>query len=146
MISKELKGKAIDYKIENNKVVLPLRLQAYERMSLYLERINPGSLLVRINEPGLNAQTFHNLLINEIRNELNHNLSQQVYMSNEAWDLVKSTTEDLITMINTSAEKQKEDAKSTDLAKEIISAYVSKSDDPINRTLSYIKNEIRELF
>jgi len=146
MIAKELKGKAIEYRIENNKIVLPLRLQAYERICLFLERINPGSLLIRVNEPGLSAKVFQSLLTQEIRNELNHNLSQQVYMSDGAWNLVKGTTEDLITLINTASEKQKEGAKSHDLAKDIISMYVAKNDDPINDTLVFIKNEIRELY
>ena len=67
-------------------------------------------------------------------------------MSDEAWHVVKNTTEEIITLINTAAEKQKEGAKSTDLAKEIISMYVAKNNDPINDALSFVKVEIRELY
>ncbi len=146
MISKELKSKAIEYQIENNKTVLPIRLQAFERMSLFLERIHPGSLVVRLNEQGMNAIVFHSILINEIRNELNHNLSQQIYMSDHSWNRIKNTAEEIITLINTAAEKQKEGAKSTDLAKEVVNLYVGKSNDPIQETLTIVKDEIRELF
>ncbi len=146
MISKELKSKAIEYQIENNKTVMPIRLQAFERMSLFLERIYPGSLIVRLNQPGMSAKVFQNVLVNEIRSELNHNLSQQIYMSDEAWNMIKNSTEELITLINTAAENQKDDAKSTDLAKDIVTAYVGKKNDPIAETLSYIKSEVREIF
>jgi len=146
MISKELKSKAIEYQIENNKTVLPIRLQAFERMSLFLERINPGSLIVRLNQPGMTTKLFQSVLVNEVRSELNHNLSQQIYMSDDAWNMIKNTTEEIITLINTATEKQKEDAKSSDLAKDIITMYVGRKDDPIATTLTFIKDEIRELF
>ncbi len=78
MVVKELRAKAIDLKVENDKTILPLRLQAYERMCLYLERISPGHLLPTLNEPGLTARNFQNKLVRQNREENSHNLSQQI--------------------------------------------------------------------
>src|SRR5690606_8138705 len=110
------KTRAIDLKAETLKIVMPLKLQAYERMCLYLERISPGNMLPRLNEPGLSASAFQGILVQQIREEFTHNLSQQVYMSSQAWSLIKSTSEDIISMINTAARKAGENGKSTDLA------------------------------
>lgn len=146
MVARELKSKTIDYKVENNKIVMPLRLQAYERMCLYLERISPGNMLPRLNEPGLSAKVFQGMLIRQVREEFSHNLSQQVYMSSNAWNLIKQVSEDIITMINRAAEKVGVDGKSTDLAKEIVSLYVANNNDPIDTALDFIKTEIRQQF
>ncbi len=146
MVVKELRAKAIDLKVENDKTILPLRLQAYERMCLYLERISPGHLLPTLNEPGLTARNFQNMLVRQIREELSHNLSQQIYMSDRAWNLIKSSTEDIITLINAAGEKMGEDAKSTDLAKEVVAQYMAKNEDTIGAALSFVKDEIREIF
>lgn len=141
---RDIKTRTIDLKAETLKIVMPLKLQAYERMCLYLERISPGNMLPRLNEPGLSASAFQRILVQQIREELTHNLSQQVYMSSQAWSLIKSTSEDIISMINTAARKAGEDGKSTDLAKELINLYVAKSEDPINSALDFIKDEIHQ--
>jgi len=146
ILEKDLEKKMIEYKIENSKTVLPMRLQAYERMCLFLERIIPNNLIVRLNEPSLSAKQFQQMLINEVREEFNHNLSQQVYMGNGTWDLIRNTVEDVIALINTSAEKLKEDAKSVDLAKQIFANLSEQERDVVQDTLARVKSEIREVF
>ena len=70
---------------KNQSVVLPLRLQAYERMALFLERIDPNQLVMRIHTPGLTVSQEQNLLLTAIRSEFEHNLSQQIYISDPVW-------------------------------------------------------------
>src|ERR1700741_2896889 len=79
-IMRELELKKLEIRARGIETVLPSRLQAYERMTLFLERTAPQNLLVRINAPGLSAREFHRLLLDEIRNEYNHNVSQQIYI------------------------------------------------------------------
>jgi hypothetical protein len=146
ILEKDLEKKMLEYKIENSKTVLPMRLQAYERMCLFLERIIPNNLIVRLNEPSLTAKQFQQIILNEIREEFNHNLSQQVYMSIGTWDLIKNTVEDVIALVNTSSEKLKEDAKSVDLAKEIFANLEQNNNDPVSNTLAQVKAEIQEVF
>lgn len=145
-IQKELQAKSIDIQATNVKTVLPIRLQAYERMCLFLERITPNNLLLRLNEPGISAKQLQHVLITDIREEFNHNLSQQIYMSDQVWQDIKSTVEEIITLVNKSAEKMDENAKGMDLAKEIINDYVNKGEDVIGNTLSTVKEEIRQIY
>lgn len=145
-MTKELEKKMLEVKVRNVETVLPIRLQAYERICLLLERLSPNNLVIRLNDGKMTAKQLQALMLSDIRDEYNHNVSQQVYMSEEAWDYVKTAKEDLITTINRSADSIKEDAKGIDLAKKIFQEMVEKEKDPINDALVYIKNEIRESF
>jgi len=70
---------------EKQKLSLPVRLQAYERIVLFLERISPGNLVMRVHKPEMKVKQFQQMLIKTIRDEYDHNLSQQLYVSHEAW-------------------------------------------------------------
>jgi len=78
-LDKEFQKKMIDIKTKNKETVLPIRLQAYERMCLFLERMAPNNLIPRIKSGKFSAREFHQIMLNEIREEYNHNVSQQVY-------------------------------------------------------------------
>jgi len=145
-IQREIELKKLEVRSRSIESILPNRLQAYERMTLFLERISPQNLLVRLNAPGLPAREFHQLLLSEIRNEYNHNASQQVYMSEEVWSLIKNAKEDLIVAINDSASEMKMEATSLDLSKKIFEKSVNKSVDPIAHALTELKKEIQRTF
>ncbi|MFZ5999642.1 MAG: hypothetical protein ACOYW3_03970, partial [Bacteroidota bacterium] len=99
-IIKEIELKKLEIRSRSIETVLPVRLQAYERMTLFLERTAPQNLLIRLNAPGLSARDFHKMLLDEIRSEYNHNVSQQVYISEAVWTQIKNAKEDLTLMIN----------------------------------------------
>lgn len=107
-ISKEIEMKRLEVRGKSIETILPVRMQAYERITLFLERISPQNLLVRLNNPAYTAKDFHKILLDEIRNEYNHNVSQQVYMSEEVWNYVRNAKEDLIIQINEAAGSLKE--------------------------------------
>ncbi|MCG8307465.1 MAG: hypothetical protein MI975_08740 [Cytophagales bacterium] len=146
ILAKETMKANMDYKIENSKATLPNRLQAFERMSLFLERLSPGNLVLRLNSSNLTARELQQRMVSEIREEFNHNLSQQIYMSDKSWSLIKNTVEDVIALINTNAEKLDEDAKSVELAKLIFNEIEKREVDPVAVTLSEVKSEIRDIF
>jgi hypothetical protein len=145
-IQKEIDLKKLEVRGRSIETVLPNRLQAYERITLFLERISPQNLLIRLNAPGMTAREFHQLLLLEMRNEYNHNVSQQVYMSEEVWDLVKNAKEDLIVSINDAAGEMGMEATSLDLSKKIFEKSVNKPVDPIAHALSELKKEIQRTF
>lgn len=145
-LNKELEKKLIDIKLKNTEIVLPVRLQAYERICLFLERITPNNLILRLNEPNYSAKEFQQVLISEIRQEYNHNLSQQVYLSDESWNLVKSAMEDVVSIINMAGQETKEGEKSVNLAKKIFDQMLQKTNDPISDALKNVKEEIRSSF
>ena len=146
IMAKETLKANMEYKIANSNATLPNRLQAFERMSLFLERLSPGNLLLRLNNPNMTAKELQRLMISDIREEFNHNLSQQIYMSDKSWDLIKNTVEDVIALINTNAEKLDDDVKSVELAKLIFNEIEKRDIDPISVTLSELKDEIRDVF
>jgi hypothetical protein len=145
-LQKEIEMKRLEVRGRSIETVLPNRLQAYERITLFLERISPQNLLIRLSSPGMTAREFHQLLLGEIRNEYNHNVSQQVYMSESVWNLVKNAKEDLIVSINDSAGEMKTEATSLDLSKKIFEKSVNKSVDPIAHALNELKKEIQQTF
>lgn len=144
--NKELERSLVDLKMKNRDIILPIRLQAYERICLFLERISPNNLVMRLNDSAYNAKQFQHILLSEIRNEYNHNLSQQVYMTDNAWKLVVNVKEEIIAVINQAGHALPEDAKSLDLAKIIFKMMSEKEIDPVTMVLSEIKNEIRLVF
>lgn len=131
---------------KNQEVVMPIRLQAYERICLLLERTNPAHLVQRLNNGEYTAEEFHHILVHEIRQEFNHNLSQQVYMSSDAWMYVESAVEQVISEINAAANEMKSDATSIDLAKCILENQSRKEKHLLNDALDFVKKEIQELF
>lgn len=146
MLQKQNEAKIIEIKAKNKEIVLPIRLQAYERMSLFLERISPDQIIKRVQKSEMNVAELQYLILNEIREEFNHNLSQQVYMSDEAWKIIKNAKEELIMVVNQSAKELDPEAKSIELVKKIYEESLEKKIDSIEYGLSFLKHEIQQEF
>lgn len=145
-IHKELELRKLEVRSRAIETVLPNRLQAYERMVLFLERMSPQNLLVRLSSSGMPAREFHQLLLSEIRNEYNHNVSQQVYISQEVWELIKNAKEDLIVSINDAASEMNLESTSLDLSKKIFEKSINKQVDPLGHALIELKKEVQQTF
>lgn len=127
--------------------ITPLKIQAYERIVIFLERIHPNVLVVRVNKHGMTAHQLHMELIKAIKSEYEHNLSQQIYVSHNSWELVKNSKEEIIKLVNISATKVQHDSSSNDLAMMVlnITANVDKK-MPNEIALDYVKKEIANTF
>jgi hypothetical protein len=145
-VQKEIELKTLEVRSRSMEVVLPNRLQAYERMVLFLERMSPQNLLVRLSGNGMPSREFHQLLLSEIRNEYNHNAAQQVYISDAVWTLIKNAKEDLIVSINDAASEMTMESTSLDLSKKIFEKSVNKQVDPLGHALVELKKEIQRVF
>ena len=145
-LQKQLAEEKLHISQKNQEVVLPIRLQAYERICLLLERISVNNLITRLNNSEISAKQFQNVLVSEIREEFNHNLSQQVYMSDEAWSKVTNAVESNISLINEVGENMHEEDQSLSLAKKILELDMSKESNPIHVALHFVKDEIRSVF
>jgi hypothetical protein len=131
---------------QDHLTILPLRLQAYERFVLFLERIHPSNLVMRLNSADLTAMQLQALLVRTIREEFEYNLSQQLYISGNAWELVKNAKEETIAMINHASSGLPESAPSSDLVKMVFEASVSRGKLPVETALEEIKRELQRLF
>lgn len=145
-LDRELQKQVMVSREKNTEIVLPIRLQAYERMVLFLERITPQNLLRRLSSGELSARELQQVLLHEIREEYNHNLSQQVYMSDESWRSVRHAMEEVISIVNKSADSLPEDARAIDLNRKILQKVVDEEADPAGPALKKIKDEIRQTF
>jgi hypothetical protein len=146
MLDKEIERKKVDVRYKLQETVVPLRLQAYERLALLLERVSPKNVILRLNDPSLSAHEFQALLVREIREEFNHNLSQQIYISDELWTLIKRAIEDTISTINQSSANLAPEARSVDLTRAIFEKVLGSSADPISHTLSQLKKEVAQFY
>lgn len=125
------------------KTILNLKLQAYERIILFVERIKPDSLIPRAITPTLTNKEFHILLISEIRNEFEYNLSQQLYLGENTWNMVNDFKNNIITLINTAAADCTPTNPSGELAKKILEQYISSNIKP-DMVLKFMKTDIAE--
>jgi hypothetical protein len=146
MFQNETKRRKIEFLKNNQKITLPLRLQAYERLTMLLERISPDSLILRTNKPGMTAQNLQSAMLGTIRAEWEHNLSQQLYVSVEAWELVKNAKGNVIKLVNVCADKTRPDDPSINLSQKIFETMVEFQSNPIDLAINYMKKEVREFF
>lgn len=129
---------------ENKPAILPLRLQAYERLTLLMERINPSQMMVRISPLSNDKTDYQNLVIAQIDQEFEHNLSQQIYVSEECWSVILTAKNATIQMIRLATQNEKvTDADS--LRAFIVSDFLEKP-TPSIAALSFIKNEVGQLW
>jgi hypothetical protein len=128
---------------ENQKTSLPLRLQAYERMTLFLERIGLTKLLIRVAPISENKNDYENLLIAMIEQEFEHNLTQQIYVSSECWTIILTAKNATIQMIRKIAMSEK--TTSADKLREIILNELMDKQSPSAAAMDYLKKEVVEL-
>ncbi|GAA4457576.1 hypothetical protein GCM10023189_28550 [Nibrella saemangeumensis] len=136
------------YEVQNRytEAVIPIRLQAYERMVLFLERISPNNLLPRLGNSATTALEFQQLLLQEIREEFNHNLSQQVYMSQHAWDHIQLALNEVMSLVNQAAANVAADAAPIELSKKIFGQIIDQGQQPTAEALRVVKSEIQVMF
>lgn len=136
--------KLLEMKRETKKEMLPLRLQAYERIVLFAERINPVNLVVRLHEPGLSAQDFQQLLLREIRSEYEHNITQQLYVSDQAWAVIRQLKEQTMALVRNTVAGLPDTATAKELSTTMLSHLAQLEDDPYRAALRAIKSELPE--
>ncbi|MBI3232919.1 MAG: hypothetical protein HYZ42_02570 [Bacteroidetes bacterium] len=146
MIQNEDNKRMLDLRIKNQQLFTPLRLQAYERMALLLERITPVNIIQRVSRPGQSALELKQLIINDIQAEFNHNLSQQIYVSHHVWSLTKSVKEQIVQLVNVAYMSLPEDAKGIDLSKTIFSILIERDENPTQKVLDFLNKEVHLIF
>lgn len=136
----------ISLKLKSQESLLPIRLQAYERLVLFLERMQPAGMLMRTNRSGMNALELQAAMLQALRDEFEHNLSQQLYVSPQAWEKVRNAREEMISLINTAAAKVLPDAPAADFAQHVLSQSLEVDKLPVQHAIDFLKNEVRQNF
>ncbi len=131
--------------LQGARTVAPIKLQAYERLVLFLERISMESLLVRVSTPDMTSAQLHSALLSNIRNEFEHNLSQQIYISPQAWEVVKNARSNTIKAINNVAEKMPPTATGIDLSRQLLTNIMELEKEPTRVAIDFLKGEVARL-
>ena len=140
----ESQKRRLEYKSNNQKLITPVKLQAYERLTLLLERISPESLIMRSQAQGMTAKQLQSDLLSIIRAEFDHNLSQQIYVSPQTWEIIKSTRENIVKLINSCSDEVKADAPAIELSKRILETVMSNEKNPTAIALDFLKAEVKQ--
>jgi hypothetical protein len=131
--------------LQNSRTVTPIKLQAYERIVLFLERISFESLIVRVSTSEMTALQLHSGLLSSIRSEFEHNLSQQIYMSQQAWEVVRNARSNMIKIINSEAEKMPPNSSGMDFSRRLLEKIVEMEKEPTRVAIDYINGEISRM-
>ncbi len=141
-IANETKRRMFALQQENQKIGLPIRLQAYERMTHFLERITPQQLFLRIPPHTFSKKEYEMLLVNSIDEEFEHNLAQQIYLSENLWNIIRAAKMATIQIIR-KATHDDEIADATAMVETIFKEFVDKP-TPSASALSHLKEEVRQ--
>jgi hypothetical protein len=128
--------------LQNSRTVIPIKLQAYERIVLFLERISLESMLVRVSSPEMTAGQLHSALLTTVRSEFEHNLSQQIYMSPQAWEVVRNARSNMIRIINSEFENMPDSATGMEFSKKLLESVMELEKEPTRVAVDFIKSEI----
>ena len=142
----EYQRRHMELKVETNKLITPLKLQAYERIVILMERMSPNNLIFRVSHPGISATQLKIALIQDINNEFDHNVSQQVYVSSQSWQMVRIAKEEMINIINTAYSSLGPNSVGLDLSKAIFENMMQKESIPTHMALEFIRKEFNLLF
>ncbi len=145
-IKKEKENKKHEILVNNQKYIQRVRLQAYERCILFLERISPESMIKRMHKQGVKSNQFQSLLLSTVRAEFEHNFAQQLYVSHEAWQLIVKTKEMIIKLINTTSGTVNPESPSFNLSKAILEKVMEMDQKPTAAAIRYLKKEVQQFF
>ncbi|AMO19213.1 hypothetical protein HUE46_00595 [Flavobacterium columnare] len=128
---------------ENQKDSLPLKLQAYERMALFLERINPTKLLMRVAPMSEDKMLYAVFLLDHIEQELEHNITQQIYLTDNCWNVILTAKNTIAHNIQKTAKR--DDIKDADNLRQTIMNQLANQESPTTVALAYLKKEIGQI-
>lgn len=125
---------------------MPLRLQAFERLVILCERISLPNLISRVSRPDLTARDMQYMLIENIKQEFEYNASQQIYVSQAAWEAVRNLRDQTLLIINSIAKMLPADARANDLNKGLLEAILNEDNAALHTyTLSLLNEEAKKI-
>lgn len=146
LVDEESKRRGFSQHVEMRKSLIPLKLQAYERAVLFLDRISPGDLVLRVHKSHMDSAKLHSQLVSTIKEEFGHNVSQQIYMSEHAWAAVKQAKEETIRLMNVARDKTGQGASGTELSRHIFELSAQMPHTPSQAAILILRKEFQGLF
>lgn len=145
-LENDYQKRLLEMKINNQQSMAPLRLQAYERLTLFIERITLQTIIMRTHQTGMSARDLQTSMLQDIRAEYDHNVSQQIFVTPQTWTMIKAVKEETINIINHAAMNLPAQATSLDLSKLIFEHIASSERNPHQVALAMIRTEVQQFF
>ena len=145
-IQNYLRGRNIVDASADHTNLLQLRLQAHERMIVFVERINPANLLLRLYQKDIELSTLQAMGVNEIKTEFQHNITQQLYLEAATWNVVRKLKDDTIAMVNNAVKNLPQEASAMELSKRVLHHMSEMVENPYELTIGLIKQDVRKMF
>ena len=146
MLQNEDRKRGIELLSNTRNITIPMRLQAYERLILFLERISPDVMIMRVKNEAVTNADLHLLLLKTIRSEFQHNISQQLYVGSQTWESIKQAKEEVAALINDAAKDLKPTDAAIGITKAIFDKLVELGESPTGAALEALKKEARQMF
>ena len=126
---------------QKRKDSLPIKLQAYERMLLFCERINPIKLLLRVKPIGDSTEAYLQLLMASIEQEFEHNMVQQLYITDECWNVIIASKS---AVLNTLKQVANTSSSAGNFRENVLLEY-SKKAPQTDTAIAFLKNEVKKM-
>lgn len=145
-LDSEQQKRNLQYKTDNYKLLGPVKLQAYERIILFLERINFSNLVMRTFTPGMSAKVLQAKILASIREEYDHNIALQLYIPSQTWKMIKSSKEETIKVVNNCADQLSSDSSGLELSQFILELVAKVETTPTEIAIEAVKAELNKAF
>ncbi len=145
-LDNEHRKQMLMFRKETQSETINLRLQAFERLVLFLERSSLDKLVLRLHKPGMSAKLLQAEINRAITEEFNHNLTQQVYISATTWDIIKKAKDETLKVVNLAGTQMKHDSNAAELGQKIFEIMGELEATPTQIAINQIKKEVRQLF
>lgn len=145
-INQDVRAFNFELRKQRQDFFLPNRVDAYQRVVLLMERIHPNSLVMRLYNPGLPAMAMQTKLLEAIREEFEHNIAQQIFISPQTWDIVRRSKDETVKIINLAGSQMHATSLGTDLAAKIFEIVGEIGTLPSEIAVNALKKEVQELF
>lgn len=140
-LNRQLDLKSMELQGERRQQVIPMKMQAYERLSLLCERINLPSLLVRVRQDGMSARELHFAMLTTIQQEYEHNITQQVYVSPKLWEIIGLARDNAVQMLSLTIEATGPDASGREFGNQLLAFIQKRGTLALDTALLAIKRE-----
>ena len=140
----QFKRRELELRRAEKQSFTPNKVNAYERLTLFLERIYLADMVLRVHQKGMTSRKFQTELVKTIREEFQHNLTQQLYVSNTAWGYIRNAKEETIKLVNVASSKVPPDSTAIDLSNMIFQIMGKIDHHPVDIAKDYLKQELKK--
>ncbi len=141
------KGRHImEIKREAVKFSIPVKMQAYERMILLLERLDPVKSVNRVIKPGMTSRELQRKVLSDIRNEFEHNITQQLYVSKTTWEEVKKAKDEAMKLLAITITRTPDQGDAIEYTKVLIQVLAEVNASPTSAAIDVVRHEAKKIF